>query len=788
MRALDRKMLRDLWHLRGQATAISLVLACGVGTFVASVSVLGSLQYTQATYYERYRFADVFARLKRAPESLADRVAEIPGVARVQTRVVVDVTLDIAGMAEPAVGRLVSIPERREPGLNEVYLRQGRWVEPGRRGEVLIGDAFAEAHGFQPGDEFFAVINGRRQRLHVVGIALSPEYIFVIRPGEMLPDNRRFGILWMGREELAAAYDMRGAFNDLALTVTPGAPPQEVIRQVDRLIAGYGGLGAYDKTEQTSNRFISNEIMGLRTQAVVSPSIFLSVAAFLLNIAVARLVGAQREQIAALKAFGYTGWEVAGHYLRLVLVLVLAGLVLGTALGAWLGYALTGMYAQFYRFPVFAYHLDPAVVLGALGLSGFAALAGTLGSIRRAARLPPAEAMRPEPPARYRPTFVEHLLPPRWLAPAARMVLRNLARRPVRTFLSGLGIALATAVVILGNFVEDAVDEILDFQFFASQRQDVTVTFVEPATARVLSDLRHLPGVREVEPFRAVSARVRHGHRERRLGIQGLPADPRLHRTLDAETGEALVLPPEGLVVSAKLAEVLGITIGEAVSVEVLEGERPVRAVPVVGLVHDYSEPSAYMRREALNRLMHEGDVYSGAHLAVDRDRRDELYATLKRAPRVAGVTIKEASLHSFEETLAENLLIIKSINVLFACVIACGVVYNNARIALAERSRDLATLRVLGFTRGEVSAILLGELGVLTAAGIPVGLAIGYGMVQAAAVGMDTELQRIPAVVGAGTYALAILVTALAALASGLWVRRGLDRLDLVAVLKAQE
>src|SRR5579871_4511626 len=223
MRALDRKTLRDLWQLRGQATAISLVLACGVGTFVASVSVLGSLQYTQATYYERYRFADVFARLKRAPESLAERVAEVPGVARVQTRVVVDVTLDVTGMTEPAVGRLISIPERREPGLNEVYLRQGRWVEPGRRGEVLIGDAFAEAHGFQPGAEFFAVINGRKERLHVVGIALSPEYIFPIRPGDLLPDNSRFCILWMGHEELAAAYDMRGAFNDLALTVTPGA-------------------------------------------------------------------------------------------------------------------------------------------------------------------------------------------------------------------------------------------------------------------------------------------------------------------------------------------------------------------------------------------------------------------------------------------------------------------------------------------------------------------------------------------------------------------------------------
>ncbi len=787
MRALTRKLVRDLWHMRGQAVAISLVLAGGVGTFVMSLSTLGSLEQTQAAYYDRYRFADVFARLKRAPEALADRVAAIPGVNRVQTRVVVDVTLDVPKLTEPATGRLVSIPERPTPILNELHLRRGRRVERGRPGEVMVNEAFADAHGLGPGDSIRAVINGRRQALEIVGVALSPEYIYPIREGEIIPDNRRFGIFWMGREELAAAYNMTGAFNDLALALAPGASPGEVLRQLDDLIAPYGGLGAFDRSEQTSNKFISNEIAQLRASALIAPSIFLGVAAFLLNMAVTRVVGAQREQIAMLKAFGYGRWAVAGHYLGLVGVLVAAGLAIGTAVGAYLGYDTTRMYSQFFRFPHFDYRLDPSVVVWALAGSGGAAIVGTAGAIRAAAKLPPAEAMRPEPPARYRPVGLERVVGG-WLSPVARMTLRNLARRPVRSALTGLGMALAISILVLGNFVEDAVDEVIDFQFFATQKQDVTVAFVEPAPARVLPALRHLPGVRYAEPFRGVAARVRYENRSRRLGIQGRTADAQLSQPRDAKTGRPVELPPEGLVVSAKLAEVLGVAPGDAVTVEVLEGARPVRSVPVAGVYHDYAEPSALMRLDALQRLMKEGDAYTGAHLAVEADRVDELYAELKQTPRVAGVLVKKLALKSFMDILAENLLKMKAINLAFAAVIAFGVVYNSARIALAERSRDLATLRVLGFTRGEIATILLGELGVLTAAAVPVGLAIGFGMVWLASTALDTETQRFPAVVSAATCGFAVAVTFVAAALSGLVVRRSLTRLDLVAVLKSRE
>ena len=787
MKALDRKLLRDLMQMKGQALAISLVMACGVATFVLSLTTLGSLRNSQQTYYDRYHFADVFARVKRAPHSLAERIAEIPGVGSVQTRVVMDVTLDVPGVAEPATGRLISIPDRTTRGLNDIHLRSGRWFEPGRRGEVLVSEAFAEANHFKPGDEVKAILNGRLQPLKIVGIAMSPEYIYAIRPGELMPDDRRFGVFWMSATELAPAFNMEGAFNDVALSLTPGASEAEVIQRLDRLLDPYGCAGAYGRSEQISNKFVSNELTQLKSMAMVAPTIFLSVAAFLLNVVLSRIVNTQREQIAALRAFGYTRLQVGLHFLKLIFLLVFLGWVIGTIAGAYLGHEMTGMYAMFFRFPVFDYQFDMAIAFLALLVAGSAATLGALAAVRRAAIMPPAEAMRPEPPAKYRRTILERLGLSRFISQAMRIVLRNLERQPFRSLMTVVGIALATSVLVLGSFIQDVTEYVIDFQFTTVQRQDATITFIEPSSSAVLHEVRNMPGVIDAEPFRSVPVRMRVGHRARRLAIMGLDPQMRLFRVLD--TSERLVpLPDDGLVMSDKLADLLSVKVGDVVTLEVLEGERPVRAVAVAAIMTDYTEASAYMSIAALNRLLREGDCISGAFLTLDVQERGKLYTKLKEMPKVAGVSIKEAALRSFQHTLEENLLRMRTINVIFACIIAFGVVYNSARISLAERSRELATLRVMGFTRGEISAILLGELAVLTLVAIPLGLVMGSGLAKIATVTLETETQRFPYVVNDATYAFAATITLLAACLSGLVVRRRLDDLNLVAVLKSRE
>ncbi|HEX7010540.1 MAG TPA: hypothetical protein VF184_11190, partial [Phycisphaeraceae bacterium] len=298
MHPLNRKLVRDLWQMRSQAAAIALVIACGIGAFVMSLSTLASLQLTQATYYEQFRFADVFASLKRAPQALERRIAQIPGVAQVQTRVVVDVNLDVEGLPEPAVGRLISIPDDEPPALNRLYLRRGRYPRPRAGHEALVGEAFAQAHGLELGDRVRAIINGRLDELILVGVALSPEYVLQMRQGQVLPDPQRFGVFWMRREALAAAYDMEGAFNDVTLALAPGASEAQVIERLDELIEPYGGIGSYGREDQLSHRYLSDEIKQLRAMGLIAPSIFLSVAAFLLNVVVSRLIGTQREQIA----------------------------------------------------------------------------------------------------------------------------------------------------------------------------------------------------------------------------------------------------------------------------------------------------------------------------------------------------------------------------------------------------------------------------------------------------------------------------------------------------------
>ena len=786
MTALSRKLVRDLIHLRGQMIAISVVVACGVAVFVTTRTAYDSLVISQATYYADYRFADVFATLKRAPEAVAARLAAIPGIGVVRTRIVFDVTLDVPGSAEPAMGRLLSVPERRVPMLNDLYLRRGRYVEPGRRDEVLVGEAFAAANHLDVGDRIGAVLNGRWQRLRIVGIVLCPEYVYEIRGSDIFPDNKRFGVLWMSRDAMGPAFDMDGAFNDVVMSLAPGAREADVIAQVDRILGRYGGLGAYGRRDQISHRFLSDEIAQNRISGVLLPAIFLGVAAFLINIVLSRLVGMQRDQIAVLKAFGYGHLAIALHYVQFALAAILTGAALGTAVGLWLGALVNRMYVQFYRFPILRYEAGPTVVLLAVAIAGGAGLLGALGAVRRALALPPAEAMRPESPPRFRAGLLDRIGLQALPLPV-RMIARNLTRRPARAMLSMLGMAFAVAILIVGRYFVDAIEYIADVQFRLVQRDDVTVAFHDPLPLRARYDLNHLPGVLRAEPFRSVPVRLRFEHRSHLTALVGLESTTQLHQLIDRSL-HTLEVPPNGVLLTTKLAEILGVARGDRLTIEVLEGERRVRAVPVVGLVDELVGLSAYMDLRALNRLMRDAGAASGAFLAVEPMAAADLYAELKHLPAVGGVAIRGVALQSFEATLARSMGIFTTVLIGFACVIAIAMVYNAMRVALSERGRELASLRVLGFTRREVAVMLLGEQGLLTLLAIPIGSVLGYQICAAVARQYQWELFRLPLVVSSQTYAFALLIVVTAAVASGLVVRRRLDQLDLVAVLKARE
>ncbi len=787
MTALDLKLVRDLGKMKGQIVAVGLVMACGLAMMIMARSLILSLETTRAAYYEQHRFADVFCDLKRAPNSLRERLAGIPGVAAVETRVVGSLRMDLPGLAEPADGTIISIPEDHPMRLNTLFLRSGRLPEIGKANEAVMSEAFAKAHGFQPGDSIEVILRGAKEKLSIVGIALSPEFVFEARPGQALPDNKRFGVFWMNERDLAKANDLDGAFNNVVVDVAPGAQTAPVMAELDRLLEPYGGLIAYDRKDHASAKQLDDEIGILNGMSIAFPLIFLSIATFMTSAVLARLIRLQREQIAQLKAFGYSSLQVGIHYLKFALVIVAIGLLAGGLAGTWLGSNVVTLYHKFFQFPSLTFHPDYAAIGTAFFLSSSASLLGVLGAVRRAMRLPPAEAMRPEPPADFRPSVLERMGATNLVGPSTRMALRNIERRPWQAIFTALGLALAVGIPIVPGAMRDGIHFLLDFQWTLAQRQDVTVSLIEPGSATAFSGIRHLPGVIHAEPFRSVPARLRFGHRSHRLAITGVPAGTLLNRALD-EHGNPLPVPPEGLLISRKLAEMLEIQPGESLIMEIQEGRRPRREATVHGLITDYAGLSAYMDIDALRRLMQEGATVSGAHVAVDKSQWNAFLHEVKDVPRIGNIGITSALQQSFRQTTAESINLIQGIYFTFSVIVAFGVVYNSARIALSERSRDLATLRVVGFTNREVAGVMISELAMLTAAALPLGLWIGGRMADFLVRTASTETIRLPLILTHQTYATAIFIVLLSAGISFYIVSLRIRQLDLLGVLKSGE
>lgn len=787
MSILDRKLRRDLGHLATQAVAIAMVMASGIAMYTMALYALHSLQTSQTNYYQKYRFANIFCNAVRIPADLMPRIQAIPGVSAIDQRVVFAALLDMPNMAEPVAARLISWPDSGKPRLNDLFLADGRWLDSERSDEVLASHSFVAAHGLKLDDQLEFVINGRKRRLQIVGVVYSPEYIVQIQPGSLLPDYKRFGVFWMSHRHLSAAVDMQGAVNDVTLTLERGATEAAVIEAVDELLAPYGGTGAYGRDQHVSHRFLEDEIKQLTIMAWVSPTIFLLVAAFLLNVMVGRVVALQREQIAVLKACGYYDWQIGVHYLKLALLIAVGGAGLGLLFGYWLGQNTTRMYAEVYRFPVQQGSLTGTIVWGSLLISIGSAVIGTWRSIAAVISLPPADAMRPATPSNFSTSWVERI-GLRWLLPQIiRMLLRQIQRQPIKSLSTVFGMAMALAIMILGSFSLDAIRYLIWFQFDYAQRQDITVVFNQVTERDVVSELKSLPGVSEVQTFRAIPMTVRHQHASRKIGVMALGDEAPLYRLVNIKE-QIVPTPPEGLVLSDKLAKILDADLGDRVQLTALEGTRHSAEIEVVRIITEYGGLNAYVSPQVLARWSHLPRTCSGAHLMIDSATTTEVYHRLKNMPQVASVNLKGAAMRSFEESFAANILTMRLFNIIFTVIIAFGVVYNHARISFAEQSRDLATLRVLGFTNGEVTSILLGELAILTVAALLPGCLIGWGLAAMLVWGMDTELYRIPMVIEPATYWFAMFVVVVAAFLSGLVMLRKIWALDMVSVLKARE
>lgn len=781
---LRRKALRDLRRLWAQALAIALVLAAGVATLILGSGAHQALTETRERYYVEYRFADLSTDVVRAPLSLVDDTRAIDGVLQVEPRIVKPGRPEIEGMAEPASVLLVTVPQA--DGLNRLHLRTGRLPEKGTADEAVVSQDFATAHGLQQGSQLAVVMNGKRRVLSITGIALSPEFIYAIGPGEMMPDPRRFGVIWLPRDTLEQAFDLEGAFSNLILRLVPGVSETRVIDELDRLTASYGGGGATGRAEQTSHAFLDAELEQLGAMVRVLPPIFLLVAAMLVHMTLSRLITLEREQIGLLKALGYRSSQVAQHYLEFVGLIAACGILLGCAAGAWLGAGLAELYARFFSFPFLHFGTDMrGYALAAIVTLG-AAIAGALQSLRGVLSLTPAVAMAPPAPADFRHAAggVLALVP---LRQTGRMVARHLLHWPFRTVSSILGMAMAVAILVASLWSFGSIDHMIRVTFNLAERQDVKMVFVDPRPTRALDEIRHMPGVLAAEPFRLVPARLTHGSTSKRLAIEGRPVDARLSRSLSPDL-KPMPMPQEGLIISEALAEALALRPGDLVEVEFLAGRRARVSIPVSGISVGYVGLGAAMELSALGRVTREGLLVSGANILLDEAEQGAFLAAANAAPATGFLSVTDLTVSRFRATLAENITVMITVYVTLAAIIALGVVYNFSRIALSEQGRELASLRVLGFTRAEVASVILLELAVVVLLAQPLGWLIGHGIGQAMVAAFSSDLYRVPFVMGREVYATASLIVIAAALLSAFAIKGRIDRLDLIAVLKTRE
>jgi putative ABC transport system permease protein len=787
MRALDIKMFRDLGRLWAQALAIALVMACGVATLILAVGVHGSLEQTRQTYYERFRFGDVFAAALRAPDSLAASIARIDGVVAVEPRIEHAALLDVVGFREPATGRLISLPKSGHIAVNAVQLHRSRLPESGRGSEVAVNVNFAKAHGFSPGSTLDAIVGSSKITFTIVGTIYSPEFVYALGPGDMMPDDRRFGVLWVAEETLAALLDLDGAFNSVSLRLLPGTNVDTVIDRLDTLLEAYGGTGAYARKDQQSNAFLDSELNQLGAMATIIPPIFLAISAFLINMILARLISLEREQIGLLKALGYARLAVVGHYLKLVLVIAAAGIIMGAIAGTWLGHGMTVLYGRFYSFPFLLFTWDPAVYLIAAGVTVAAAVVGALQAIRTAFSLPAAVAMRPPAPTVYREFMGGLFARLRIFSELTVMALRHLLRHPVRTLLTAVGTSFSVGLLTMALGTIASIDYMVEAVFFRSERQHASLQFGLDLKPEGLAPVGRLPGVLRAEPYLTAPVRMTLGQFSRQLSITGKPPHPELSRVLDINLNP-VVLPEGGLVIGDRTAAILGAKRGDLVQVDFLDGPRRKVEVPVADVIKSYLGLTAYMDIDALARLAGTGPRISGAHILVDDASLDQLYRAVKATPQVESIALQEVSRRRFEQTMDENIMIMLSVYVTLSVIIAFGVVYNSARIQLSERARELATLRVLGFARSEVANVLFVEIGTTVALAQPLGWLVGMGFITAVTRAFETDLFRVPLVFDQSAFAMASIIVLASALVSALIVRRRINRLDLVRVLKSRE
>lgn len=792
MSVLDRKLRRELLGSVGMILAITSIMAIGIAAYVALNSAYRNLTIAQRQYYNDCRMADFTLELKKVPVADLEPLKSIPGVVDIRPRIQFFATVDIERVVEPLNGLVLSLPNERRHTINDIILKRGGYFTDRRDNEVIVNDAFARRHGLHPGMYIHLLLNNQRQELYIVGTAISSEFCYLLGPGAMVPDPKRFGVFYLKQTYAEETFDFRGAANQVVGTLSPEvrAKPHEVIRRAESLLDSYGVFNSYPLRDQPSNRFIDNEIQGLRAFGVINPTIFLAVASLVLNVLMSRLAEQQRVIVGTLKALGYSNLQIFVHFLKFGLCIGVIGGTIGCGLGYWISTGMTALYLLFYQFPNLVSGVYPDVLAQAVVISLVCGLIGSYHGARVVMRLEPAEAMRPKPPAQGGAVFLERAT---WfwsrLSFATRMTLRNIIRNRLRTGAGMFAAAMGACVAVDALMLAEAIVTMVDFQFELVQRSDIDLVFKDDRGRDTLTELRHLPGVDYAEPQFDVACTMVNGPYSRKSGITGLIDTPRLTRPRNKEM-VPLRIPSAGVMMNSKLAELLHVNEGDTLKIIPTKGQRQPFDIRVEAISDSYLGLVAYAEIEYLSHLVGEEYALNAAQLAVspDPELRSALYRELKQMPTLQSVSSRADTIYNVRETLVKNQRVFIYLLVGFAGVIFFGSVLNSSLISLAERQREVATLRVLGYNEWQIGGLFARESLLTNFLGTLVGLPLGYGLNVAVTAAYDTEMFRIPIVNPTGVCIAVVIVGTLFGVAAHLLVQRSIFTMDWLEALKTKE
>lgn len=787
---LFKKMLRDLKENKGAYIACISIIVIGLMIYSAYSMVLNNLLSSQQDFYTDYNFADGFADVKEMPYSQINELKSIEGINDLQGRLVKDVRVLFPNRDDNVYLRLVSIDTTQDKLINGIELIQGTELDENHM-SIWLDNMFFEANELNLNEEIDIIVEGKKKSLRIVGMGRNPEFIYAMRTAtDIFPTPGTFGIAYMPYNIMKNLFSDNETVNNIIFTLKPNAEYKSIEELLKPELKPYGLKAIYPRKDQVSHLLLTEEINGVKAAANTLPIIFLMIAAMILYIMLKRMIERQRGQIGILKAFGYSKKEIMYHYLSYAFVIGLVGGILGGLLGTALSYPYTAMYQMYFNMPGLEGSFSLQYFLLSILMSlGFALFAGYQGC-KKSLTLEPAEAMRPPAPMAGKATIIEKItIFWHMLTVQGKMAVRNITRHPGRSFFMFLGITFTFVLLALPWSLMSLSEEMLFDQYENVQTFNIKIPLISPQDQKAVErELNRFPGVKRLETMAEVPVTLNNNWHKKDVLLLGLPQNSQLYHILDKDKNE-LIPPQDGILLSERLAKSLEADIGTEIKLKssIMRDPEEEHIIRVVGIIPQYLGLNAYMDLTSAQNLLDQGSFCTSIMLNIDDRYVPLLQNEYKNASVINGIDNNAKMYQQSKDMMASFYAVIYGI-VFFGIITGFAIVYNSSLITLSERSRDLATMMVLGMTPQEVLSVVTFEQWFISffamLAGIPVTNLFHIGVSEA----ISNDAYTMPTSVDNIAFIMAFLFSVLSIWIAQKAASRKVKTLDLVEVLKARE